>query len=145
MKLQSLLACERIIEDPSGGPSLISVFTKMSTFAKNGEDIPSNAVMPKDWAVYTVWSLDEHENRRPYTLRSRLYWPDGNLFADSSIPALPEKADHFLTFTGKANGFPIGQVGHLKIEVWVEKDGAEVSDHGETYIIIDRITAPENV
>jgi hypothetical protein len=145
MKLQVLLACERIIEDPNGGPSLISVFTKFSVAALDNQELPSDAVLPRDWVIYTVWRLEEHESDKAYTLRSEIYWPDGTQFASSSIAATKDRAEDFVTFTGKANGFPIGQVGKMRIAVWVETDGVKVSDVEETHINVGRIASPEAV
>jgi hypothetical protein len=135
MKLQVFTPCDKVLQDPTSGPSLIATFQKITASTPADQELPPNAVIPREWSIFCVWALEKNENNRAYVQVYELYWPDGSLFATHSLASPPEKADQWLTFVGNLLGFPIGQKGNVRIVVRVESEGKIVGGPEETYIM----------
>jgi hypothetical protein len=124
----ALLTAEKILNDPKAGGSLIGIFYELSLAFPGGEPPPKNAVIPRDWVLYSAWKLDESDTSGiSYTLRTEVYWPDGQLFVSSGLPADPANIKDYAIFHLAIQGLPIGQEGDLRIVTWLEQDEKVVS------------------
>lgn len=112
MKLLIFTACEKVIEDLTQGSSLISIFHGIKIQIPENQELPTNVVVPKDWAAFSKWELDQGEEGGEYTSRIQIIWPDGSEFARHELPATQPTKDG-MAFVHRLNGFPFGQNGRL--------------------------------
>jgi hypothetical protein len=150
MKSTALLACEKLIVDKDGAHSLINVMHSAAVVLqpqKLGDvpqriPIPSDAVVPNQWWIYSVWMPSLQDVGGSFEQVYQLYWPSGEKFAENRL-AFTQK-DHRLQQTSFYYvGFPVGQPGNLRIVSWLDREGQRVSDIIETYVRIDH-SSPES-
>ena len=127
-KLLVFTACEKIIIDDNSNPSLIMLLhaVTVTPSAPTAKDIPKNAVTPREWAIYASWEREEGDENKSYAQWLQILWPDGNEFERQALP---------FTFTKRyqqnrinIKGFPIGQPGLLTVNLWLESEGAKVTE-----------------
>jgi hypothetical protein len=136
MKLLVFTACTKVLSDPIAGTSLISMFQEMNAVVPTETALPKDAVLPKEWAVFTLWSLEPEEIAKPYSMKFELRWPNGDLFTQNTVPlnAKPGDMAEYNTYTVNMMGLPMGQDGKLKVTVWVELDGKAVTDQFDLFV-----------
>lgn len=134
MKLLIICACEKVIVDKSNGAhSLISVTRGVETKLASPSgiqpisDVPLNAVSPQTWAIYTMWESQQDDIGQEFKYFVEVKWPNGEPFAATSAHFT---ADKTLIIQNSVTllGFPVGQIGAIKIIGWIEKDGNRVSE-----------------
>ena len=136
MKLLIFTACERVLQDPQSGQSLIAVFHGLKFQIPAGTELPSNAALPKFWSIFTKWGLSPHEEGKDYASLTQIYWPDGTLFVEQSLAAAQPTKDG-LNFVLQLTGFPMGQSGNLKIVNWVTSGGSTVTEKQEIILTLE--------
>jgi hypothetical protein len=136
MKLLIYTACDRVLQDPVHGASLITVFHGLAFKVQEGIELPPNAVMPKEWAVFTKWGLEREEVGKQYVSKLEIYWPDGTEFIKFSLEALQPIRDG-LMFISRITGFPVGQTGNLRILQTLESEGSIVFGPEELIIKVN--------
>src|ERR1039458_6396967 len=115
MKLLILTPCEKVIQDVQSGNSLISVFHGIKIkLPPVDAGLPSDAVAPKDWAIFSKWGLLPEEEGRNYTSFVEVFWPDGRLLASQRLEAA-QPTKHGMAFITNLRGFPVGQNGNIKV------------------------------
>jgi hypothetical protein len=134
------VACERvIIEQPvegspsgtSGVPSLIGLFNKMiavASFTSGSEiqEIPSNAVVPKEWAIFSAWDIESGDENRKFVVCTQIFFPDESPYGPTSrIPLKVVKGMRSQNVL-RINGFPIGQAGFYIVRTWIEENDQQV-------------------
>lgn len=137
MKSLIICACEKVIIDKTNGAhSLISIMrlaeAKVAIPSRSEpsplpEEVPANAVAPNLWFIYTMWDTAPDEASIAFEQVTEVYWPNGEVFV---INRLPFTADEKLIAQNSVGflGFPMGQVGKIKILVWIEQNNNRVSD-----------------
>jgi hypothetical protein len=125
MKLLLLTACEKVLQDVQSGHSLISVFHGLTIQLPPEPEMPGNAVIPKEWAIFSKWELLPDEEGKNYASSVEIFWPDGTFFAKSIIAAAQPTQDG-MAFIVRLPGFPIGQNGKLKIVQFLQSDDEQV-------------------
>lgn len=138
MNLLLLAPCDRILQDPTQGVSLINVFHGLMFKIPEGIDLPKDAVMPKEWTIFSKWELGPEEVGKDYISRVQIFWPDGTEFLKSSLTAMQPTRDG-MSFTNQMNTFPVGQAGKLRVVQTLESDGVTV--YGPTDLSINVIGA----
>lgn len=121
------LVCEKVIVDKNEVPSLIGVFNKI-TIAVNG-DVPSNAVVPKEWCIFTSWVVEPDDVGKHYTQICRILYPNGEQFGEDGRIELqfpPGKRNS--QAIANSQGLPIGQNGLCTVECWIEEDTRKTGD-----------------
>lgn len=116
VKLLVLTPCEKVLSDPFSGQSLIGVFHGLRVALPVATDppMPQDAVVPKDWAIFSKWQLEPHEENLDYSSQIEVFWPNGTPFVNARLQAMqPTKSG--MAFINRLNGFPIGQNGALRI------------------------------
>jgi hypothetical protein len=142
MKILLLAACDRVIQDPQFGNSLISVFHGIKFQVPTGAEMPNDAVIPKEWAIFSKWELLPEDEDKPYTSAIKILWPNGTEFIQYRLAAAqPTKTG--LAFINRLNGFPVGQAGKIKILQSLECDGAVVYGPEELDIQVDFLAIAE--
>jgi len=67
LKPYACIACEKVILDNGTIPSLIGLFNRIIAKVSAGApDIPPNALIPKEWAIFTAWDLEAGDDQRKY-------------------------------------------------------------------------------
>src|SRR6266481_6594003 len=115
------VVCEKVLIAKDDVPSLISLFSKLIVTVPAGTKVPSNAVAPREWTVFSIWQTEPGDENREYMLCTQFLYPDKTQFADisrSKIKIEPNKRAQMLV---QVPGFPIGQFGHYTIRTWIEE------------------------
>jgi hypothetical protein len=134
------VACERVIIEQavagsppgaSGVPSLIGLFNKIiavASFTTGSEiqEIPSNAVAPREWAVFSAWDIEPGDEERKFMVCTQIFYPDDSPFGPTSKIPLKVDAGKRSQNVLRITGFPIGQVGFYKVRTWIEENDREV-------------------
>lgn len=139
MRLIASLPCEKIITDAKGTPSLITILTEVEVGPIPAEGLPANAVAPTPWWVYTLWEGDESDKGIENVQNIVIYWPDGKEFAKNAAAFkiwTPEKPTLKHSISAQFIGFPLGQQGDVKIQIWIERNEALVGEvHEYTFTV----------
>jgi hypothetical protein len=125
MKLLLATPCQFVITDveSSLGHSLIAVFHDIGIKVPPSTDVPSNALLPKEWAIFSKWKAEkEEEATKHYTLQFAAYWPDGTALVEQEIKSNP-LVEGGMAFIVRNTGFPIGQNGIVKVILSLMADG----------------------
>ena len=127
-KLLVFTACEKIVIDDKNNPSLIMLLNAVTVTpsAPTAKDIPKDAVGPKEWAIYASWEREEGDENKSYTQCLQILWPDGNEFQRHALPFEFTKRNQQNRV--QMMGFPIGQLGLLTVNLWLESEGAKVTE-----------------
>src|SRR5271157_362574 len=81
-KLSIFALCEKVIMDKEDRASLISLFNTISAqILPTNQAIPSNAVAPKEWYVYTSWETEPEDIGKEYRQVVQLLYPNGEPFS----------------------------------------------------------------
>jgi hypothetical protein len=130
-QLSVLVACEKVIVDRVGVPSLISIFQRMNVQLQMPEQPPHNATIPITWAVFVLWQHSEDELDKEFIQRVEVDAPDGKNFISAETKFKITDVDdrqsknHIII-----NGLPVWAEGFVTVKVWLE--GVEGSSH--TYL-----------
>jgi hypothetical protein len=108
------LPCQLALYDAQTGHSLIAVFHDIKFQFSPGTEIPINAVISRDWTIFSKWEMGEDEEGKDYTSKTEVFLPDGSLFTSNIVSAALPVANG-MAFILRLQGFPIGQTGKLKI------------------------------
>lgn len=140
MNLKVLTPCEKVIQDARSGPSLIATFQEMQVGIPEGQILPTNAVIPKDWAIFALWHSAESESFPTFRQWLVILWPDGSEFIRQPLDVKVDKPEWTMS-TVQIQGFPMGQKGRLTIRVWIEVDNQMISEVGETWIDVKHLAS----
>lgn len=122
--LYAFVACEKIILDKNDVASLISLFTIVT--ATVPADVPPNAAIPKEWAIFSSWDCEEGDEGKEYIQHVEILHPDGSIFLvvpDAKFTLEPGRKHQILN---PVLGLPIGQQGDCKVNMWLEQNGETV-------------------
>lgn len=133
LRLLTFVVCDNVVIDKQESPSIVRVWQKvmLEKFAdSHGEALPTaDAIAPQFWNVLTIWDHDVEDVGKEYVQRSQIIMPDGSI--NSLIKAdLPFGVkDDFVINHLKILGFPVGQLGTIKVKIWIESlDGNVIYD-----------------
>ncbi len=137
-KLYVFAACEKVILDQAGVPSLISLFTKLKMLLPDQPvEIPSNAVAPKEWAVFASWDRLPADEGKEFNQCLQVIYPDGKVFfenRDLKFVMKPGERQHNAV---SILGLPIGQKGDYTIRMWLENKGEMVFEPVEVRLEVE--------
>ena len=125
-KLLLFTVAEKVVFDQTGKPSLIVLFDGVEIRPARGEEIPPNAVVPKEWSVFTQWQWLNGERGREFFQGVAVAYPDGRQFMRQITKA--DSSQERLNSIANFPGFPVGQAGAMKVDVWMEQDGKPVTE-----------------
>lgn len=135
MKLLLAAPCNVVLNDPDLGHSLIGVFHDIRVNVLPGSEVPADAMLPREWAIFSKWALEPHEVNREYTQVTELYWPDGKLVGRNSSAL--QASGTAMSFISRNTAFPFGQNGNVRILFWMEESGEAVSEGVEILISVN--------
>ena len=78
-----------------------------------------------------MWEASKDEFDIEYMQRLTINWPDGNELTSQTYTfqfGIPERDRPKHSNAMRVIGFPIGQSGDVSLRLWVEREGATVSD-----------------
>lgn len=131
--LAIVAACERVIIDRVGLPSLINIFQRMNV-QPLPDPIPENAVSPISWAIFVLWQHTEDELNKEFIQHVEVVTPDGKTFTAAQTNFKVTDADdrqsknHLIVL-----GLPVWAEGFISINVWLE--GFETEKHSYLFAI----------
>jgi hypothetical protein len=115
MKPLITVPCQIALNDPVSGHSLIGVFHEIKVqISGDLPELPLNAMLPKEWAVFSKFGLTPEEEGREYSLKTDIYWPDGSLLLRNLLPA-EKPTRNGMAFIVRLQAFPFGQPGMIRV------------------------------
>lgn len=141
-KLRAFIACEKVIYDEKKVPSLISLFSSVEVRIMGG--MPADAVIPKDWAIFTMWDAEPGDAGVAFVQCTQILWPDGKPFLDRNEHALkfePGKPNYLHRL--QMGAFPVGKHGDCTIRVWLESNGTVVAEPALLKVNVKHTKVPE--
>ena len=131
-KLTILAACEKVIVDRVGLPSLINIFQRMNV--KLVDPLPENAAIPHQWAIFVLWQHTEDEINVDFTQHLEIFAPDGRSFLTGETKfKITEGDDRQSKNHIVINGLPVWAEGFVTINVWLS--GQEDSKHSYLFTV----------
>lgn len=113
--------CEKVVIDERSVPSLIGLLRKVAaTFNDSVSAVPKDALLPKEWAAYSLWEPESEDTSTSFSQVFQVLWPDGSEYKKQGLPfkfAGPAKSHQN---TLNIIGFPVGQVGNIVVNTWLE-------------------------
>jgi len=104
------------------------------------QPIPANAVMPREWFVFSMWMPSIEDAGKSFEQVIEIYWPNSDKFTEGRLPF---KADEKASYNSiQMLGFPIGQVGNIKIQTWLEYQGSRITDTFDYCVSIKHLDRP---
>jgi hypothetical protein len=139
MKLLLAAPCNMALQDPDVGHSLIGVFHEIKIQVSQDAEVPNNAMVPKEWAIFSKFSLEPNEEGKDYSLSTDIFWPDGNLLLNNVLPA--KIAKNGMAFIAKLQTFPMGQQGIVRIRESLTSEGKIVCGpiELEVKVVIEKV------
>jgi hypothetical protein len=128
--------CEKVILEQSNVASLISLFTQINIDA--AAEIPPNAVVPKEWAIFVSWDWEPSDAGREYTNRIQILHPDGTVFLEIPPVAFTMQEGRKQQVNTPVLGIPIGQLGRCAVRLWLEHAGVVVIEPRSIYLEVKR-------
>jgi len=125
--LRLFAACEKVIVDESGLASLISLAQEVTVFHKRGTSPAKNAVGPQQWCIFSLWNQSPGDAGKTFVQVIQILWPDKTEFkTHRQLFTFTHDKPHQLSIN--ITGFPIGQVGPVAVNMWLEIDSQRVTD-----------------
>jgi len=130
-KLILFAVCEKVILDGQNNASIINVVHGLqAAIPTQGPiigPIPRNAVAPTTWSIFALWKPAPGDTDKEFLQKSEVLWPDGTVFNTTEAPF---KFVGNKTHQNAINvlGFPVGQIGDVTVNLWVEHDRKRVGE-----------------
>lgn len=115
------VACEKAILGNDGVASLIALFTKIIANIPEGTEIPKNAVVPKDWAIFSMWNTEPGDEKRECFICTEIVYPDKTPFLILPKSKMVLEQSKKSQVGIQVQGFPIGQEGSYTVRTWIEE------------------------
>lgn len=128
LKLYVCVACEKVIIDQDGVASLIGLFNKLIIAPPKDQEIPKNAVAPKQWEVFAVWDTDPGDELRGYVFCMQVLYPDKSQFAEIIRTKMNIERNKRSQVRNVVPGFPVGQPGFYTVRTWIEEGNKMVGE-----------------
>jgi hypothetical protein len=121
------VACEKVILAKDDIPTLVSLFSKVVVHAiPNAPEIPASAVIPTQWAVFSMWDVEPGDELKEYMICTQMLYPDKSTFGSVARIKLNVEAKKRSQSVMQFNGFPVGQIGLYTINTWIEENQQKV-------------------
>ncbi|HTQ95794.1 MAG TPA: hypothetical protein VMH89_03260 [Candidatus Acidoferrum sp.] len=115
-RLALITVCDRVIIDEVGVASLIGLFNRIMPVIPPGVEVPSNAIAPKEWALFAIWEYEPGDENREFTMTYAVRFPDGSMFNESQVNfRLDQNRNQQIRVPFV--GFPIGQLGLYQVHI----------------------------
>src|SRR5262249_26281326 len=104
------------------------------------QQIPQNAVLPKEWYIFSAWEPLQDEMGAQFEQVFQIFWPNGEKFSEAR--SVFKVSDSWQYNTLQLMGFPVGQEGNLRVVTWIDNAGQPISDLVECRVRIHHGPAP---
>lgn len=121
------MACEKVILDQDGVASLIGLFNKLALTPQKAQEIPKNAVAPKEWAIFSAWDTEPGDELKEYVFCMQMLYPDKSQFGEKNRNKMKVELNKRSQVKINIPGFPIGQSGFYTIRAWIEESNKMVA------------------
>lgn len=119
-KLTILAACEKVIVDRQGLPSLINIFQRLNV-PLQAEPFPENALIPFPWAIFALWQHADDELNKDFVQHTEIVTSDGKTFATVQTKfRITELDDRQSKNHVVLSGMPVWAEGFITVNVWLE-------------------------
>jgi hypothetical protein len=136
------VVCEKVIVSADNDISLINLFDKMLVSMPLGTEIPNNAAVPKEWALFVKWETGPGDELTQYTFCWQMVYPDESLFGETTRLKLQVEPPKRAQVNVRVNAFPIGQEGTFKVRTWLEDNKKSVLGLTDTKIEVEWQSTP---
>jgi hypothetical protein len=127
--------------DQIGRVSLITLFDNIEVRPSAGQELPPVALIPKEWGVFAQWVLLPEEKGEKFSQGIEVLYPDEKVFLTQTIPL--DSSRERVNVGANFQGFPVGQPGFYRINVWLNQEGSKVTEKFSTGInVIIKPLAP---
>jgi hypothetical protein len=144
-KLILFAVCEKVILDGLSNASIINVLHGIeAASAQQGPiigPIPKNAVAPAPWSIYAIWKPAPGDAAKEFSEKIEILWPDRSAFNTITAPVKFEASRNHQS-TVNMVGFPVGQVGDVTINMWLESDGNRIGETSSWTITVTHKPRP---
>jgi hypothetical protein len=124
--------CEKVILEAAGNASIINLVHGMeAASAQQGPIIAPilrNAVSPVTWSIFAVWRAAPGDTDKQFVEKVEILWPDRTVFYAVDFPLKFEANKTIHQSTANVIGFPIGQVGDVTVNMWIECDRRRIGE-----------------
>jgi hypothetical protein len=129
LELLAFTPCDKILIDEGGNPSLIVLIENIEVQVPEGSTVPAKVIIPKEWAVFTLWKKDPNDPVKHYKQICELV-PPGNFGEAGSlrIQAEFDFTQRLHRTVLRAVGFPVGVKGTASLNVWLEENGKRATE-----------------
>ena len=125
-ELYAFVACDKVIIDDMGTASLISLFGNIIVTLPQNAEVPSNALVPKEWALFASWDCGPDDDGKEFSQVVQVLHPDGRFFIERMEAKFVMQRDKKSQIKMPFVGFPVGQQGKVMIRMWLEQAGQEI-------------------
>lgn len=126
-KPYACVACEKVIIDRELIATLVSLFSKFIIEVPFDAEIPKNAIIPREWSVYSAWDADTGDENQANFLCTQVFYPDASPFGETAKNKMGVDVGKRSQINTQFQGFPIGQPGSYVVRTWVEQNEKNVS------------------
>ena len=128
-KLYIFAACEKVVIDQAGTASLISLFNKITGTLPPDSKLPADAVVPKEWAIFTSWTSEPGDEGKEYVQCIQILYPDGAVFKESKDSKFKMESEIKRSQVNiQVPVFPVGQAGPYTVRMWLEREGVALTE-----------------
>ena len=127
LKLYVCVACEKVIIDQDGVASLIGLFNKFTLTLPKNQEIPKNAVAPKEWAVFSAWDTEPGDELKEHLFCLQIFYPDKSQFGEIFKNKMKVELNKRSQVKTMIPGFPVGRPGFYTVRNWIEESNKMVA------------------
>jgi hypothetical protein len=132
-KLLLFAPCEKVAHDQGNNPVLVSVLIEW-TVAPATKAMPENAIIPKEWVIFTLWYRLPEDEGREFIQTCELKAPTGRILLSGSITFRMTTIAHRNTMN--VAGLPVTP-GQYELSVYLsEKDTVKDRECYGTYPLV---------
>jgi len=147
LRLLTFVVCDAVVIDKQESPSIIHIWQKVTVepFGESpGTALAADALSPQFWNVLAIWDHDIEDVGKEYKQKIQVIMPDGstNVTVKADLPFIVK--DDFAVNYIRIIGFPVGQIGTLKVKTWVESPNGDTI-HGPVFYPIKVEANPASV
>ncbi|SRR5260221_11704454 len=136
------VACEKAIVAKDDVASLIGLFSKITIATVPGIEILPNAVVPREWTIFSIWDIEPGDELKAYVLCTSITYPDRSQFGELNKIKMNIEANKRSQMVVNVPVFPIGQLGDYVVRTWVEEKDSMVVGPIEFKIRVEAQATP---
>jgi hypothetical protein len=126
--------CEKVARDDGNNPVLVSVLLEWTMAAVEPKPMPENAIMPRQWVIFTLWYRLPEDEGREFVQTCELKAPSGRILLSGDIAFRMTTIAHRNTMN--VAGLPVTP-GQYELSVYLsEKDTVKDRELHGTYPLV---------